>query len=351
MSVFIMCNPLVDVVMMAPAGMVEELGARPGSMNLVEYPVIEKIFARKLPGVRGAGGSGANTARGLAWLGGSLSKASWLFARAAAESGEDLPEAGNTSVKAEFLGAVGNDGEGKDFNKLLKKAGVESHIVVKKGQPTGVSAILVSPDHERTMFTFLGACRLLDTSDVPLKAASKADYVYLTGYNWDTPNQEAAAKAAAGEAKKAGKKVCLDVADPFVAQRYGDSFRSWCPGRLDILFANHEELKSLTGVAGPDEAILEAAMAYAPLVIMKTGKDGCYIREGGTVLKIPGEKVQAVDTTAAGDSFAAGFLFGLLRGKSLEVCGKIANRLAAQMVTVEGCNYDLLDRSKVLELL
>ena len=333
MSIFIMCNPLVDVVFQAPAGMVEELGAHPGSMNLVEYETIEKIFARKMPGVRGAGGSGANTARGLAWLSG-------VSGRGAIDIGRPA-----------YLGSVGDDAEGEAFDKLLSEAGVESFLAVKKGQPTGVSAILVSPDHERTMFTFLGACRLLDKGDVPLKAASGADCVYLTGYNWDTPNQEEAAKMAAQEAKNAGKKVCLDVADPFVAQRYGDSFRSWCPGRLDILFANHEELKSLTGAGGSDEQILEAAMAYAPLVIMKTGKDGCSIREGRRVLRVPGEKVQTVDTTAAGDSFAAGFLFGHLLGKNLGLCGRIANRLASQMVTVEGCNYSLLNREKVLELL
>ena len=330
MSVFIMCNPLVDVVIKAPLGMVEELGATPGSMNLVEYATIEKIFARKMPCVRGAGGSGANTARGLAWL-----------------AGQETDIGGRPA----FLGSVGGDAEGEAFDSLLKEAGVESLLAVKQGQPTGVSAILVSPDHERTMFTFLGACRLLDTGDVKREAAARASCVYLTGYNWDTPNQEKAAKIAAEEARNAGKKVCLDVADPFVAQRYGDSFRSWCPGRLDILFANHEELKSLTGVSGADEEILEAASAYAPLVIMKTGKDGCCIRERGAVVRVPGEKVQAVDTTAAGDSFAAGFLFGLLRGKDLELCGKIANRIAAQMVTVEGCNYSLLDREKVTGLL
>jgi sugar/nucleoside kinase (ribokinase family) len=201
------------------------------------------------------------------------------------------------------------------------------------------------------MFTFLGACRLLDTADVPLQAAARASYVYLTGYNWDTPNQEEAAKAAADAAKKGGKKVCLDAADPFVARRYGESFRSWCPGRVDILFANREELKAFCGVNGADEEALEAALAYAPLVIMKTGKDGCLIREREKLLRVPGEKVEAVDTTAAGDSFAAGFLFGLLLGKDLWQCGKIANRLASQMVTVEGCNYGLLDRDRVRELL
>ncbi|MDR3201216.1 MAG: adenosine kinase [Spirochaetales bacterium] len=324
-----MCNPLVDIVIQAPAGMIEELEAVPGSMNLVQREVIDKIFAKRMSAVRVPGGSGANTARGLAWLNGS---------------------SGRIGQPA-YLGSVGADEEGRNFDNLLKGACVRSFLAAKKDQPTGVSVILVSPDHERTMFTFLGACRLLDTADVPLDEVRKVSYVYLTGYNWDTPNQEKAAKTAAETAKKAGKKVCLDVADPFVAQRYGDSFRAWCPGTLDILFANRDELKALTGESGRDEAVLNAASAYAPMVVMKTGKDGCAILEDGKITRAAGEKVQAVDTTAAGDSFAAGFLFGLLLGKDRQLCGKIANRLAAQMVTVEGCNYSLLNREKIFELL
>ncbi|MDR1315621.1 MAG: adenosine kinase [Spirochaetales bacterium] len=329
MSVFLMCNPLTDIVIQAPAGMVEELGAVPGSMNLSRRDTIEAIFAKKMPSIRVPGGSGANTARGLAWL-----------------NGKD-----GYIEKPAYLGSAGGDEEGRAFDRFLKEAGVSSCLVFKEGQASGVSVILVSPDHERTMFTYLGACRLLDRSDLPLDALRRTSYLYLTGYNWDTPNQEQAAKDAAAVVKGAGGKVCLDVADPFVAARYRDSFYSWCPGNLDILFANREELAALTGVKSGDDAILKAAAAYAPLVVMKTGREGCAILADGQIRRAAGETVQAVDTTAAGDSFAAGFLFGLLLGKDIELCGKAANHLAAQMVTVEGCDYSHLDREKVLELL
>jgi fructokinase len=329
MSVFVMCNPLTDIVIQAPAGMVEGLGAVPGSMNLVSHDVIEAIFAKKMPSLRVPGGSGANTARGLAWL----------------DGGEGHIE------KPAYLGAVGGDEEGENFHRLLQGAGVQSFLAFKKGQPSGVSVILVSPDHERTMFTCLGACRLLDEGDLPVGAIGSFPCLYLTGYNWDTPNQERAAKAAAAAAKNAGAKVCLDVADPFAALRYGESFRSWCPGNIDILFANRQELAALTGVKSGDQDILEAAAACAPLVVMKTGREGCAMLEGGRVQCAAGETVRAVDTTAAGDSFAAGFLFGLLLGKDIGLCGKIANRLASQMVTVQGCDYSRLDRGKIFELL
>jgi fructokinase len=324
-----MCNPLADILFKSPAELPGELGASPGSMNLVDSGVIDKILAHGLTGRRVPGGSGANTARGLAWL----------------DNGEGRIQ------KPAFLGSVGDDSEGRAFEELLSQAGVESHLAVKRGEPTGVSAILVSPDHERTMFTSLGACRLLDAEDVPLDAVKNSAYIHITGYNWDTPNQEEAAKKAAAAAKKAGKKVSFDVADPFVAQRYGDSFRKWGPGNLDLLFANQEELAALTRTPGPEEDILKAAEEFAPLVIMKTGKKGCAILFSGKVLRVPGEKVSAVDTTAAGDSFAAGFFFGLLLGKDIETCAKAANRIASQMVTVEGCDYSRLEREKILQLL
>lgn len=324
-----MCNPLTDIVIQAPAGMVEELGVVPGSMNLVGHDTIEAIFAKKMPAVRMPGGSGANTARGLAWLNG---KEGYI-------------------EKPAYLGSVGGDEEGGNFERLLSGAGVRSFLAFKEGQPSGVSVILVSPDHERTMFTYLGACRLLDTGDLPVDAIGRASYLYLTGYNWDTPNQEQAARAAAAAARNAGAKICLDVADPFVAVRYGEAFRSWCPGNLDILFANRDELAALTGVKSGDGDILKAAAAYAPLVVMKTGGEGCAILEGGRVTNCAGEKVRAVDTTAAGDSFAAGFLFGLLLKKDIGLCGKIANRLASRMVTVQGCDYSRLNREEIFELI
>jgi len=324
-SVFIMCNPLMDLVIPAEKEWLSELGAVPGSMNLVDHDVVERILEWKPRITRIPGGSGANTARGLAWL-----------------------RRGDVETPA-YLGAVGNDEQGEFFSALLRKVGVESYLAGKGGAQTGVSAILVTPDHERTMFTHLGACRLLDEGDLPVEAVEASSYLYLTGYNWDTPNQEAAAKKAAKAAKKAGRRVCLDVADPFVANRYRDALVSWIPGTIDILFANREELRALTGVTGSDEAVLAEAVRLSPLAIMKIGKDGCLIAEGGNVLRIEGERVVPKDTTAAGDSFAAGFLYGLLTGKSLGTCGKLANRVASQMVTVEGCNYDLLDREKVLQ--
>jgi sugar/nucleoside kinase (ribokinase family) len=328
-SVFIMCNPLMDLIIPAPADLIKELGAVKGSMNLVEFPIIENILSKGLSYTRVPGGSGANTARGLAWLRGNDGRIERPY----------------------FLGAVGRDEEGRMFHELLERGGVGSLLSVKTGFPTGVSAILVTPDHERTMFTCLSACRLLETKDIPIGQLRESSYVYVTGYNWDTPNQESAVKAVVEEARTVGRKVCLDVADPFVAHRYRGALAEWIPGRVDVLFANREELRALTALEGTDEAVLKAAGKLAPLVVMKIGKDGCLIFDGKSPILVPGEQVVPVDTTAAGDSFAAGFLFGLLLGKDLAQCGGLANRTASRMVTVQGCNYDLLDRDEVLAFL
>lgn len=328
-SVFIMCNPLMDLIIPATPEWVRALGAVPGSMNLVDYASVENILSAIPSCTRVPGGSGANTARGLAWLAGK----------------DGLIE------RPLYLGAVGGDREGRYFEELLGREGVGSLLAVKDSLPTGVSAILVTPDHERTMFTFLGACRLLDTADLPAEKVRESRFLYLTGYNWDTPNQEEAAREAVREVRGAGGTVCFDVADPFVALRYRDSLRSWLPGRVDLLFANRDELAALTGEDGGTDEILRAAEVYAPRVVMKTGKAGCSILAEGEIYRIPGEAVVPRDTTAAGDSFAAGFLFGLLLDRDLPFCGRLANRLASRMVTVTGCDYTGLDRDDVLNLL
>ncbi len=328
-SVFILCNPLMDKILPVSHSRLSELGAVPGSMNLVDRDRIDQVLGGDSRSVSVPGGSGANTARGLAWL-----------------AGSDAPMG-----RPVYLGAVGKDGEGRGFGELLRRAGVVCALVAKDGEPTGVSAVLVTPERERTMFTFLGASRLLEPRDLPRDLIRASRFLYLTGYNWDTENQRQAAEEAGREAMSAGRRVCLDVADPFVAERYRGSLLRWIPGVVDILFANRDELAALTG-GSSDGEILRLAAELAPLVVMKTGKEGCSIHpRGAETLRAPGETVEARDSTAAGDSFAAGFLHGLLLGRDLRDCGRLANRVASRMVTVEGCNYDLLDRDEALRVL
>ena len=213
----------------------------------------------------------------------------------------------------------------------------------RKNTPTGSSVIVVTPDSQRTMFTYLGACRDLEPDDVAADAIRDARILHVTGYLWDTPNQERAGRLAVERAQRSRTLVSFDIADRFVVDRYHDSLVEWIPGRVDILFANEQELCALTGEPAGGEETVRAASRFAPNVIMKTGPDGCIVLDGDRVFESPAHPARPLDTTGAGDAFAGGYLFGLIQKQSADTCARVANRLAGGIVTVDGCNYDALD--------
>lgn len=322
-SVFGVENPLMDIIAHVDRGFLERFAKQPGSMHLVEHDEIERLLgaipsSRRLPG-----GSAANTARGIAALN---SRNAALDAVAL-----DAPV---------FNGSVGNDATGDDFQRSIERAGVVASLV-RKELPTGVSLILVTPDGERTMNTHLGACRQFGPADLDLARLGCSRVLYMTGYLWDTEGQRKAAMAAV-EAARAGQRrilVAFDLADPFAVRRYGEAFRAWIPGTVDILFGNRDELAILTGGAC-DEDCVAAAAPLAPMVVMKVGAKGCIVGWEGRQRHVPGVPVRAVDTTGAGDAFAAGFLHGRLRGLDPVASAELANTIAAGVVAVEGCVYD-----------
>lgn len=317
-------NPLIDIIVRAGSHAPGQLDAAPGSMNLVGYDRQQRAMAlgsvvRRLPG-----GSCANTVRAVRWL---------------------LRVAGSTAPVA-YTGAVGRDHEGDAFEALLDTEGVEPRLA-RKATPTGSSVIVVTPDSQRTMFTYLGACRNLCAADVSQDAIRSARILHVTGYMWDTPNQEEAVRAAVRLARSTRTLVSLDVADRFVVDRYHDALTAWIPGNVDLLFANEQELKALTGVPDGGERTLEAATRFAPTVVMKTGPRGCLVSHLGRMFASPAHPVDPVDTTGAGDAFAGGYLFGLIQKFPPDRCAAVANRLAGGIVTVAGCNYDALDAPSV----
>ncbi len=324
-SVYGLGNPLMDIILRADHSTLESLEAVPGTMNLVDYAYQQKVISLGSDPVFSPGGSCANTIRGLAWL------------------IADERDLGSPA----YTGAVGRDENGGRFERAMEAEGVNTRLA-RKQVPTGTSAILVTPDFERTMFTFLGACREYGVTDFDDGLLSQAHIFHTTGYMWDTKNQEESAKRGMMEAQKRGVQVSFDIADPFVARRYRDSLTQWLPGKVDILFANLEELRAMTNGEGDPEDVLGAAAEFAPVIVMKNGKLGCMILSAGGVIRVPGEAVDPKDTTGAGDSFAAGFLYAYLQGRSLTECGRLANRLASRVVTVQGCDYNLLDRAEIL---
>lgn len=314
-------NPLIDIIERVSFEFLAETGAERGSMNLVDSPEQRVTPPNTKGGTRTAGGSAANTARAIAWV------------------------AGET-IETVYCGAVGNDSAADELHDELVRAGVVPKLA-KKPTVTGSSVVFVTPDHERTMFTHLGASRSLSIDDLDLAFLSNSSCFHTTGYMWDTPNQEAAVRGAATAAKAAGTAVSFDVADPFVATRYRDSLLEWIPTSVEILFANESELRTLLGaLEKPVEEVAKRAAELAPLVIMKRGKDGAVVILNGTSQSVPAVSITAIDTTGAGDAFAGGFLSEWAAGRDPVTAARFANLLAAQICTVEGCRFDRLDRKK-----
>ncbi len=317
-------NPLMDIIVRAETAVLDSLGAVPGSMNLVDYDKQQAALhsgtiVRQLPG-----GSCANTVRAVRWL---------------------LRVAGS-SAPAGYTGGVGYDRAGDAFEALLDAEGVQP-LLARKNTPTGSSVIVVTPDSQRTMFTYLGACRDLESDDVAADQVGDAGILHVTGYMWDTPNQEEAARIAVERARRSHTLISFDTADRFVVERYHKSLSEWMPDRVDVLFANEQELRALTGEPAGGEKTLRAASRFAPNVVMKTGRHGCIVLDRDRVFESPACPVQPLDTTGAGDAFAGGYLFGLIQKQSAGTCARVANRLAGGIVTVDGCNYDALDPGEI----
>jgi sugar/nucleoside kinase (ribokinase family) len=336
-SLYAVENPLMDVIAHVDYAFLERFRKQPGTMHLVEYAEVEALVREVASYRMIPGGSAANTARGFAWLSGPAGR----------QMREEIlgPGRGEGLPPALFNGAIGRDERGEEFSRRIAAAGVHASLV-RKGIPTGTSVILVTPDGERTMNTFLGACREFGPEDLDLPLLDESRVLYLTGYLWDTENQRRAAEAAAARARAGGRGkdsggalVAFDLADPFAVRRYAEQFRSWIPGKVDVIFGNRDEFALLTG-ASCDEDCVAAAGGLAPLIVMKVGEKGCLVGSEGSLEPVPGFPVDLVDTTGAGDAFAGGFLYGLLAGADALTSARLANRLAARVVGKEGCSFD-----------
>jgi sugar/nucleoside kinase (ribokinase family) len=323
----------MDVIAHVDYDFLERFEKVPGTMHLVEYAEVSRLLAEIHSPRTSPGGSAANTARGVAWLSGDEGRALRQTVLGA------TPKQGGGFPSPVFNGAIGRDARGDEFAASIGRAGVHAALV-RKDTPTGTSVILVTPDGERTMNTFLGACRDFQVEDLDLERLAASRLLYLTGYLWDTENQRRAAERAAQFAREANPPitVAFDLADPFAVRRYAELFRAWIPGRVDVLFGNRDELALLTGGSCDEDCVSDAA-ELAPMVVMKMGKGGCMVGWQGRYEAVPALEVNAVDTTGAGDAFAAGFLFGKLEGASPVDCARLANALAARVVSLEGCSY------------
>jgi len=300
-------NALVDIITVIENDLVlDQFGLLRGSMTLVDAELSNKIynsvFSEKSE--MSTGGSVANTMRTLAGLGG----------------------------RGGYLGKIGKDELGNVFKEAFEKIGIKTHLQFNDKE-TGRVMGLVSPDSERTMATYLGAAAELTPQDFNPELFKNYQYAYMEGYlvfNHDL------IKTGVEMAKAAGLKVAIDLASFNVVEANLDFLRDLIKGSVDIVFANEEEAKSFTGKE-PEQALYEIA-EMCELAIVKVGKQGSFIKKGDEVIKVGTIKAKAVDTTGAGDSYAAGFFYGLTHGYDLETCGRIAALISGKVVEVMGAN-------------
>ena len=298
-------NAIVDIIARCDDGFLSKHDLAKGSMRLIDAEEANRLYASMGPAVERSGGSVANAIAGLASFG----------------------------AKCGFSGRVAADQFGGIFRHDIRSLGVAyDTLPATDGAPTARCLILVTPDGERTMNTFLGASVDFKPEDLDLDLIGAAKIVYLEGYLFDRDEAKAAFREAARAAKQAGAKVALTLSDAFCVDRHRDDFKALVREGADIVFANEREITTLYQVNSFEEAA-DRALQDRELAVLTRSEEGSVIVAAGETIEIPAEKVaQVVDVTGAGDLYSAGFLYGLTHGAPLEVCGRIGSLAAAEVI-------------------
>jgi sugar/nucleoside kinase (ribokinase family) len=299
-------NAIVDVIANASDDFLTGEGLAKGSMRLIDAEEAQRLYAQMGPAHQVSGGSAGNTAAGVASLGG----------------------------RAGFIGQVAPDELGTFYRHDLTSAGVEFiTLAADVGAPTARSMILVTPDGHRTMNTFLGAAQHLPTAALDEAQIAQSKILYLEGYLWDPETPRYAMLRAIEVARQAGRKVAFTLSDTFCVDRHRDGFNALLDERrIDILFANQAEIEALAGVPHLDTAVAAVKDKVETLVVTRS-EDGALATRGGERVDVPAEPItKLVDTTGAGDLFAAGFLLGEARGLGLEPSLRLGAICAAEVI-------------------
>jgi len=301
-------NAIVDVIARAEDSFLEANDLAKGSMRLIDEAEAGQLYDAMGPAVESSGGSAANTIAGLASFGG----------------------------RGGFIGRTRDDQLGAVFAHDIRSLGVAYNTeAARQGPATARCLILVTPDGERTMNTFLGASAELGAGDLDEALIARSSVTYLEGYLWDPPAAKDAFLKAAGLAHAAGNQVALTLSDPFCVDRHREEFRNLVDNEIDILFANEAEIKSLYETDRFDDA-LQAVRREGLLMVLTRGPAGCVIATDGEMHVVEAKKTDVVDTTGAGDLFAAGFLHGHARGMALSECGRLGALAAAEVISHVG---------------
>lgn len=303
-------NAVVDVIASCDEALIEELELNRGGMTLVDEARADELYDAMPPAREVSGGSAANTLAGLSALG----------------------------LQCAFIGQVADDQLGKVFAHDMRAIGIDYDTAARSGEPaTGRVLIFVTPDGERTMNTFLGAAQFLPAGAISEEQIASAAILYLEGYLWDPEEPRNAMRRAMSVAREAGRKVALTASESFVIERHGDDFRALMDdGLIDILFVNETELATLTGEEDFDRGFDMVAAKVPVTVATRSAKGAVASAYGERAVVAAAPVAKVVDTTGAGDQFAAGFLAGFARGEKLEVCLKRGAIAAAEVIAHYG---------------
>jgi sugar/nucleoside kinase (ribokinase family) len=302
-------NALVDVLSQESDEFLAAQRLTKGAMQLVDEARARELYAAMGPAVEISGGSAANTIVGVASFGG----------------------------RAHYVGKVHDDQLGEVFRHDLRAVGVGyTTPATTSGPATGRCLIVVTPDAQRTLTTYLGASVQLGPGDVDKSLIERAAIVYLEGYLFDPPEAQRAFHVAAGIAHASGRQVALTLSDPFCVDRHRAAFRELVERHVDILFANEAEIRALYETADFDAA-LQQVRRHCAVAALTRSERGSVVVAGSDVHVIDARRRgPVVDTTGAGDLYAAGFLFGLSRGRDLAACGRLGSLAAAEVISHVG---------------
>jgi adenosine kinase len=299
-------NAIVDVIARTEDDFLVKQGMHKGAMALIDEPRAQSIYSEMGKAVEKSGGSAANTIVGVAGFG----------------------------ARAAFVGKVKDDKLGQAFAKDIRAAGVTfDTALAKDGPSTACCYVMVTPDGERTMNTYLGAAQNLYPSDIHQDAIASAAITYLEGYLWDPPHAKDAFRKAAKIAHEAGRKVALTLSDAFCVSRYRAEFLELIKtGTVDLVFAHESELKSLYETSDFDTAA-KVLRHDAKLAVVTRSEQGCVVINRDETIAVPAAPIKKlVDATGAGDLFAAGFLFGLARGKDHKTAAQLGSLAASEVI-------------------
>jgi sugar/nucleoside kinase (ribokinase family) len=307
-------NAIVDVIARVDDGFVARHGLVKGSMNLIDEDRAELLYGDMGQAIEVSGGSAGNTAAGIASFGGS----------------------------AAYIGKVKSDQLGAIFRHDMTSQGVHFPTApAADGPATARSFILVTPDSERTMNTYLGACVNLTTADVDRATVEATKVTYLEGYLWDRPEAKEAFKLATQIARAAGRKTSITLSDSFCVERHRESFLDLIRNDIDIVFANETEIKSLYMTQNFDGA-MQAISKDCPIAVLTRSAQGCVVIKGQDIHAAPAFPVnKVVDVTGAGDLFAAGFLYGYTQDRPLPECAQLGAQAAAEVISHIGARPEI----------